>query len=247
MITEEGIIMEIYLQNVSKSLSKQRILSDINLKIEENEIFGLIGPSGSGKTTLIRLMTGAISSDTGSVYLGEKKMPDLKVLESIGYMPQNDALYTDISGRDNLRFFGEMMGMKKAILESRIDEVLQLISLEKEDKKRVQNYSGGMKKRLSLAAALLHKPKILFLDEPTVGIDPILRKRIWDQLETLKEQGTTIIVTTHVMDETKRCDRLALIHQGKILECDTVSNLLSKTKDGSIEELFLKNRGGVRG
>lgn len=232
--------MEICLSNVSKSYSKQKVLSNINLKIKSNEIFGLIGPSGSGKTTLIRLMTGALLTDTGSIYLGEEKMPSLKALCGIGYMPQNDALYMDLSGQDNLRFFGEMMGMKKDILEKRINKVLELVALEKDTKKRVQNYSGGMKKRLSLAASLLHEPKILFLDEPTVGIDPILRKKIWDQLEVLKNQGTTIIVTTHVMDETKRCDRLALIHQGRILECDTVSNLLSKTSEGSIEELFLK-------
>lgn len=233
--------MKIYLNNISKSFSKQRILTDINLNIEGNEIFGLIGPSGSGKTTLIRLMTGAISSDKGGVHLGDWQMPNLKALEMIGYMPQNDALYADLTGRDNLRFFGEMMGMKKDILERRIDEVLELVSLCGEDKKCVANYSGGMKKRLSLAAALLHSPKILFLDEPTVGIDPILRKKIWDQLEQLKNQGTTIIVTTHVMDETKRCDRLALIHQGRVLECDTVSNLLKKTSKGDIEELFLRD------
>ncbi len=234
--------MRIRLENVSKSYSKQKILENINLEIKGDEIFGLIGPSGSGKTTLIRLMTGAISTDTGGVFLGEQKIPNLKALEWIGYMPQNDALYTDLSGRDNLIFFGEMMGMKRNNLKQRIKEVLTLVSLEEDAKKRVQNYSGGMKKRLSLAIALLHKPSILFLDEPTVGIDPILRKKIWDQLEALKEQGTTIIVTTHVMDETKRCDRLALIHQGRILECDTVANLISKTRDGNIEELFLKTK-----
>ncbi|MFA9465036.1 MAG: ABC transporter ATP-binding protein [Velocimicrobium sp.] len=172
--------MKICLENVSKNYGKQKILADINLSMQENEIFGLIGPSGSGKTTLIRLMTGAISSDSGTVYLGRQKMPNLEALEWIGYMPQNDALYLDLSGRDNLRFFGAMMGMKKAVLEDRIDEVLALVSLEHDEKKCVQNYSGGMKKRLSLATALLHKPKILFLDEPTVGIDPILRKKIWD-------------------------------------------------------------------
>jgi len=230
------------LRNISKSFSKQKIITDISLNIEGNEIFGLIGPSGSGKTTLIRLMTGAIASDQGNIHLGDWQMPNLKALEMIGYMPQNDALYADLTGRDNLRFFGEMMGMKKNILERRIDEVLELVSLGGEDKKCVANYSGGMKKRLSLAESLLHNPKISFSDEPTVGIDPILTKTIWEQLQQLKKQGTTIIVTTHVMDETKRCDRLALIHQGKVLECDTVSNLLSKTSNGDIEELFLRDK-----
>lgn len=236
--------MEIVLDNVSKSYSKQKVLENINFKVNTNEIFGLIGPSGSGKTTLIRLMTGAISSDTGSVYLGEKAMPNLKALEWIGYMPQNDALYSDLSAIDNLRFFGEMMGMEKEKLLKRIDEVLTFVDLKSDAIKRVQNYSGGMKKRLSLAVALLHEPKVLFLDEPTVGIDPLLRKKIWDQLDDLKKQGTTIIVTTHVMDETKRCDRLALIYKGKVLACDTLSNLLTKTKDGNVEELFLLSKEG---
>lgn len=232
--------MKIIVKNVSKSLAKQKILSDISLLIEEQEIMGLIGPSGSGKTTLIRMMTGAMLSDSGEILLGTKKLPSFQVLREIGYMPQNDALYLELTAKDNLLFFGKMVGMKKDELEKRIQSVLQLVALEQDADKRVEYYSGGMKKRLSLAIALLHQPNVLFLDEPTVGIDPVLRKEIWNQLENLKKQGTTIIVTTHVMDETKRCDRLALLYQGKILECDTLSNLLKKTKDGNIEELFVR-------
>ena len=232
--------MEVYLEHVIKKFGKQEVISDISLSVQSNEIFGLIGPSGSGKTTLIRLMTGAIKADSGSIHLGTHCMPNLCALQEIGYMPQNDALYADISGEANLKFFGEMMGLKKMKLRERIKEVLRLVSLEDEGKKLVQFYSGGMKKRLSLAAALLHQPKLLFLDEPTVGIDPVIRKKIWDQLEQLKSQGTTIIVTTHVMDETKRCDRLGLIHQGRMLECDTLSNLVAQTTSGDLEELFFQ-------
>lgn len=232
--------MQIEMKNISKSFSKQEVLTDINLCIQEKEIFGLIGPSGSGKTTLIRLMTGAINANKGKVTIGDQEIPNINVLKTIGYMPQNDALYTDLSGLDNLRFFGRMYEMKKEELDERIKEVLEFVDLLKDSRKKVQFYSGGMKKRLSLAAALLHKPGVLFLDEPTVGIDPILRKRIWEQLELIKQQGTTIIVSTHVMDEASKCDRLALIYHGTLIDCDTVENLLNKTENRTIEELFLK-------
>lgn len=232
--------MLIELKDVSKAFKKQQVLKNINMTINENEIFGLIGPSGSGKTTLIRLIIGAISSDSGSIQVMDYKIPNLKALDEIGYMPQNDALYNDLSGYDNLMFFGGMYHMKRETLKQRAKDVLKLVELEEDAKKKVINYSGGMKKRLSLAVALLHSPNLLILDEPTVGIDPILRKKIWDEFYKLKEQGKTIIVTTHVMDETAKCDRLALIYHGDILACDTVGTLLSKTKNNLIEELFLE-------
>jgi ABC-2 type transport system ATP-binding protein len=235
--------MLIEVMNVSKSFKKQQILKDIHLQIEENEIFGLIGPSGAGKTTLIRLIIGATATDSGSIKVMDYMVPNLKALDIIGYMPQNDALYNDLSGYDNLMFFGGMYNMKKAELKNRAKEVLKLVELDGDSKKKVLNYSGGMKKRLSLAVALLHSPKVLILDEPTVGIDPVLRKKIWDEFYELKKQGKTIIVTTHVMDEAIKCDRLGLIYDGGIIACDTVGALLGRTKNNTIEELFLE-RGG---
>jgi len=231
--------MLIEVKDVAKAFKKQQVLNNINLSIDENEIFGLIGPSGAGKTTLIRLIMGAISADKGSIQVVGNKVPSLKALDMIGYMPQNDALYNDISGLDNLMFFGGMYQMNKRELRSRAEEVLKLVELENDSKKKVQNYSGGMKKRLSLAVALLHSPKVLILDEPTVGIDPILRKKIWDEFYQLREQGKTIIVTTHVMDEAIKCDRLGLIYNGGLIDCDTVENLLARTKNNTIEELFI--------
>lgn len=233
--------MLIEVKDVSKAFKKQQVLKDINLSINENEIFGLIGPSGAGKTTLIRLMIGAINADKGSIHVMNYKVPNIKALDFIGYMPQSDALYSDLSGYDNLMFFGGMYHMSIADRKNRIDEVLRLVDLTNDAKKKVINYSGGMKKRLSLAATLLHSPKVLILDEPTVGIDPILRKTIWDEFYKLKEQGKTIIVSTHVMDEAIKCDRLGLVYNGSILDCDTVETLLGRTKDNSIEELFLQN------
>lgn len=235
--------MLIEVKDVSKSFKKQQVLTDINLSISENEIFGLIGPSGAGKTTLIRLIIGAISADSGYIQVIDYKVPSIKALDVIGYMPQSDALYNDLSGYDNLMFFGGMYHMNRVELKKRSAEVLKLVELEQDSKKKVINYSGGMKKRLSLAVALLHQPKVLILDEPTVGIDPILRKKIWDEFYKLKAQGKTIIVTTHVMDEAIKCDRLGLVYNGSILDCDTVEVLLGRTKNNSIEELFLE-RGG---
>lgn len=235
--------MQIEVNGASKSFKKQQVLKDINLVIKENEIFGLIGPSGAGKTTLIRLIIGAIEADSGEIKVGEDVVPNLKALVNIGYMPQNDALYNDLSGIDNLLFFGGMYKLKKDELKKRANEVLKLVELDSDGDKRVINYSGGMKKRLSLAVALLHSPKVLILDEPTVGIDPILRKKIWKEFYALKAQGKTIVVTTHVMDEAVKCDRLGLIYGGNIIACDTVDALLARTKNNSIEELFFEEEG----
>ncbi|MDF2841919.1 MAG: transporter ATP-binding protein [Herbinix sp.] len=238
--------MLIHVNGVSKAFKKQKVLNNIDLQVKENEIFGLIGPSGAGKTTLIRLIIGAIGADSGEIKIMDYTIPNLKALNIIGYMPQNDALYSDLSGFDNLMFFGGMYQMSRGEMEKRAHEVLRLVELEADAKKKVVNYSGGMRKRLSLAVSLLHNPKVLILDEPTVGIDPILRKKIWNEFYELKKQGITIIVTTHVMDEAIKCDRLGLIYNGDIIACDTVSNLLAQTEHQTIEELFLR-RGEIKG
>ena len=238
-----GVSMQVLISDVFKAFKKQQVLTGVSLTIKKNEIFGFIGPSGAGKTTLIRLIIGAISADKGEISIGDYKIPDLKALREIGYMPQNEALYSDLSGYDNLLFFGGMYGRSRAEIKKRAGELLKLVELDRDRDKKVVNYSGGMKKRLSLAVALLHDPGLLILDEPTVGIDPILRKKIWDEFRLLKQQGKTIIVTTHVMDEAIKCDRLGLLYGGKIIACDTVSALLTQTKNNSIEELFFEMEG----
>ncbi|MDF2568178.1 MAG: transporter related, partial [Oscillospiraceae bacterium] len=143
-----------------------------------------------------------------------------------------------LSGYDNLLFFGRLFGLTGKAMKQRAEEMLQLVNLKEDKNKLVSNYSGGMKKRLSLAIALLHDPGILILDEPTVGIDPVLRKSIWDEFETLRQSGRTIIVSTHVMDEAARCQRAALLYNGRLIENDSMDNLITKTKSGNIEELF---------
>lgn len=223
---------------MSKSFDKKQIISNITFTIESGDIVCLLGPSGSGKTTIIRLMIGAIAADSGEIKFGNTPVPSLKLLKKIGFMPQNDALYEDLSGENNLKFFAELYGMNKNDQRKRIEQVLTLVDLTNDSKKYVKNYSGGMKKRLSLAVALLHEPDILLLDEPTVGIDPVLRRAIWDQFKAIKESGKTIIVSTHVMDEVYECDKAALIYNGSLIRYDTVENLLAGTQNGKVEELF---------
>lgn len=233
--------------NICKSFHHKPVIRNISFTISSGDIVCLLGPSGAGKTTLIRLLIGAISADEGVIQYGETRIPDLRILKKIGFMPQNDAVYEDLSGADNLSFFAELYGMEKKDYKKRIDEVLELVDLKGERNKPVREYSGGMKKRLSLAAVLLHDPEVLLLDEPTVGIDPVLRKAVWTRLKELKARGKTIIVSTHVMDEVTECDKAALIYQGKMIQYDTVTKLLSLTKTNKIEELFFlaaQEKGG---
>lgn len=224
--------------NVSVRLGGKLILKDVNLTAEKGEILCLLGPSGAGKTTLIRLITGALKANDGEITVDGKKVPDMSILKNIGYMPQNEAIYRDISGYDNLLFFGGLYGLKGKNLRERADAVLSIVGLLDDKNKRAEFYSEGMKKRLSLAIALVHEPPVLILDEPTVGIDPVLRRSIWEEFDTLRNQGRTIIVSTHVMDEAERCQKAALIYGGTIIEQGPVGMLKGKTKSGSIEELF---------
>lgn len=234
----------IHLSDVSKSFDGKPIITSISLQVNPGEILCLLGPSGAGKTTLIRLITGALKADSGEIVIGEVKVPSVKLYSVIGFMPQNDALYSDLTGWDNLMFFGGLYNLKGNELKERAAEVLELMDLSEDKDKMVSNYSGGMKKRLSLATTLLHNPKVLLLDEPTVGIDPLLRKSIWDEFQRLKEKGKTIIVTTHVMDEAVKCDRTALIYNGSIIVDDSTQALIDKTEGGNIEELFFMAKEG---
>ena len=228
---------------VSRSFGKQQVLEDINLEIVKGEIFGLLGPSGAGKTTLVKQLTGLDLPTTGEVYLFGEKMPTLKLINSIGYMAQSDALYEDLTAKENLQFFSELYGLKGEKQKRRITEVMDLVQLSNDLTKLVSNYSGGMKRRLSLAIAMLHEPMILILDEPTVGIDPVLRQSIWKAFDKLKQNGITIIVTTHVMDEAEKCDRLGMIRDGRLIAVGTTEELKEQTNSKTIEEAFLSYGG----
>jgi ABC-2 type transport system ATP-binding protein len=231
--------MEIQIENVSKSYNNVAVLDNVSLGIDTGTILCLLGPSGCGKTTLIRIVMGALNADQGHVRIGEYLMPSLKALNHIGYMPQSDGLYVDISGRDNLLFYGRLYNIPAKELLLKADRLLEMLDLVIDQSKAVANYSGGMKKRLSLAIALLHEPDVLVLDEPTVGIDPLLKRVIWSELSNLSKNGKTIIVTTHVMDEVKECDNASLLYNSHLIENDTVPELISKC-GGAIEDLFVK-------
>ncbi|MGG3736584.1 ABC transporter ATP-binding protein [Aeribacillus pallidus] len=227
------------IQHVSKSFGSLNVLRDISLSIPAGEIYGLLGPSGSGKTTLVKIMMGLEQADSGAVWMNGVKMPSLQAMTSIGYMAQSDALYNELTAKENLDFFASLYGLKGKRKKERIESVMETVDLLDHLHKPVHLYSGGMKRRLSLAIALLHEPSLLILDEPTVGIDPLLRQQIWQQFQQLKQQGTTIFVTTHVMDEAERCDRLGLIRDGSLLANDSPENMKTHHQASSIEEVFL--------
>jgi len=231
--------MAIEVVNVRKSFQKKDVLRDISLQAMPGEILGLIGPSGAGKTTLERVIIGAINADKGDVFIDGKLVPSMDLLYQIGYMPQSDALYPDLTGYDNLVFFGNLYHMKGKALHERIMELLDFIGLTEDKDKLVTKYSGGMKKRLSFIISLLHNPKYLVLDEPTVGIDPLLRKKIWALFRDLANEQKTLIISTHVMDEAITCDKVALIYEGKLLDHGTVKELKSKTPTNKLEDLFI--------
>ena len=231
----------IKVEQVNKSFGKKPVLNDVNLTIPKGQLFGLIGPSGAGKTTLVKMIVGMEKSDTGSIHVLGRKMPNLRLLQEIGYMAQSDALYVELTGEENLKFFASLYKLNKEEQKRRITYAADLVNLTADLKKRVAAYSGGMKRRLSLAIALIQDPKILILDEPTVGIDPELKLSIWAELLRLKnEEEKTIIVTTHVMDEAVKCDYVAMVRDGRILTSGTPNELKALFDTDDFDEVFLK-------
>lgn len=236
----------ISIQSVDKSFGKMKVLDSIDLSVQTSEIFGLLGPSGAGKTTLVRMIAGIDTPSSGRVTVLNTPMPDLTIMQRIGFMAQSDALYTELTARENLDFFAGIYGLRGSKKAERIKRVMEIVNLSEEMNKVVRNYSGGMKRRLSLAISLLHEPEILVLDEPTVGIDPILRQSIWAELEKLSSQGVTILVTTHVMDEADKCHRLAMMRDGKIIAVGSPNDMKEETQSSSLEAAFLTYGGAVR-
>lgn len=235
----------IQVTDVSKSFGSHHVLEDISLSVGKNEIYGLLGPSGAGKTTLVKMIAGIETPTKGSIKVLDTLMPNLHNMTRIGFMAQSDALYTELSGKENLEFFASIYGLKGLKQKERIENAASLVNLTESLKKPVQQYSGGMKRRLSLAAALLHEPEILILDEPTVGIDPVLRQSIWNELYKLSEAGTTILVTTHVMDEAEKCGQLGMLRDGRLIASGSPQELKESTASATIEDAFLYY-GGVR-
>jgi ABC-2 type transport system ATP-binding protein len=230
----------IVVNQVSKSFGNKEVLQHVDLTVVPGQIYGLIGPSGSGKTTLVKLIVGMDRPSKGDIRVLDTPVPNLKLLQKIGYMAQSDALYNDLTARENLAFFASLFKLKKQEQTERIAYAADLVHLTSELSKKVQAFSGGMKRRLSLAIALIQDPQVLILDEPTVGIDPELRLSIWQELYRLKNDGKTILVTTHVMDEAEKCDELAMIRDGRLITSGSPAELKEQYGIQSLEEVFLK-------
>lgn len=225
-------------ENVSKSFGSFKALNGINLRVKSGEIYGLLGPNGAGKTTLIRCVVGLLQAQGGTVTTLGQRMPNVAVLRKVGYMTQQAALYPGLSVEENVRFFAAINGA-----EDGVKDALELVQLYDRRKSVVSELSGGMRQRCSLACALVHKPQLLLLDEPTVGIDPQLRVQFWESFRRMAENGTTLVISSHVMDEADRCQRLGLIQYGRVLEEGTPAEIRSKAGTQNLEEAFLQLAG----
>jgi len=220
----------IKIENIVKRFKDITALDNISLEIKNGEFFGLLGPNGAGKSTLMNILAGYLDTDSGSAFLKDYpiKRDSMKFRKKIGLAPQSLALYDDISAEANLKIFGSLYDLNKNILESSIKEKLNLVGLFDRRKDLVKTFSGGMKRRLNLVAALLHSPEVLLCDEPTVGVDPQSRNAIFDFLEKINDEGITVIYTTHYMEEAERlCKRIAIIDMGKIIAEGTKDDLLN--------------------
>lgn len=213
---------------LSRNFGNLKAIQELDLEVEKGSIYGFLGPNGCGKTTAIRLLTGLLKPSSGKVQvLGFKLPQDAEKLRlHIGYMTQNFSLYDDLTVKENLQFVAKIYGLSGQLQKKRIDELLNIYGLDTQKNQLAASMSGGQRQRLALAAATLHKPKLLFLDEPTSAVDPENRREFWEQLFDLSDQGTSILVSTHYMDEAERCHKLAILEEG------------IKRADGSPEELM---------
>ena len=219
--------MGISVKNISKSYDKAKALENISFEIKPGELFGLIGPDGAGKTTLFRILTTLLIQDEGQATVaGYDVVKDYKSIRNhVGYMPGRFSLYQDLTVEENLNFFATIFG---TTIEENYDLIKDIyVQIEPFKDRRAGKLSGGMKQKLALSCALIHKPKVLFLDEPTTGVDPVSRKEFWDMLKRLQQKNITILVSTPYMDEAALCDRIALITAGKILQIDTPASIIS--------------------
>ena len=223
----------ITIQNLSKSYGKKEVLKEVNLQIDSGSIFGLLGPNGAGKTTLISTLVGLNPIETGAIEIeGKSLKEELAYVQSISSLiPQNLAFYPTLTAKENLEFFGGMLNLKGQALKNRIEEVVSITQLSDLLNQQAHTYSGGLKRRLNIAIGLLSNPKIIYLDEPTVGIDPQSRNFILESIKAMKSDNRVIVYTSHYMEEVEfLCDKIAIIDDGKILRQGTLSELLTESK-----------------
>ena len=232
---------------LTRRFGKLAAVADLDLSIARGEIFGLIGPDGAGKTTAIRLLAAVMLPSAGAArVLGfDTRRQAERIRREIGYMPQRFSLYGDLTVGENLNFFADVFGVRGAERRQRIEELLGFARLTEFAGRRAAQLSGGMQKKLALACTLVHTPRVIFLDEPTTGVDPISRRDFWDILANLHVQGVTIFVSTPYMDEAERCNRVGLMYEGRIVECDTPDALRARTP-GELLALWTADVPGAR-
>lgn len=225
---------------------EHKALNSVRLLVHPNDIFGLLGPNGAGKTTLMSVMAGILKPDEGAVnyYEGDRQLESREVRSAIGYVPQDYAFYQELTPLQNLAYFGAMYNLVRSEVKRRSEELLEILGLSGVADKKVGEFSGGMKRRVNLAIGILHRPKVIFLDEPTVGIDVQSKHAIVGFLKRLNEAGTTIVYTSHHLAEAEElCNRIALIDHGSVIAYDQVSSLLKSNNSKDLQSLFLSLTG----
>jgi len=236
----------IAIEGLTKDYGDVRAVEDLTLTIPEGEVFGLLGPNGSGKTTTINCVTGLLKPTKGSIRVGgfdvQSRLHEAR--EVMGVSPQETAIYPHLSGKENVQLFGQLYSVPKEVLRQRVDHVLEKVGLLEDAGRRVGKYSGGMKRRVSIAMALVTDPKIILLDEPTVGMDPQARRAVWDFVLELRDQGKTIVLTTHYMEEAEElCDEVAIIDHGKLIALGSPGDLKTKYGARDLEDVFIQLTG----
>lgn len=252
---------DIEIDSVTKRFEDTLAVDDLSMTVEKGELFGLLGPNGAGKSTLTKMISGMLNPTSGTITVADHNIQKeaMKVKEMLGVVPQDIVLYDYLNAKENLSFYGRLYGLSGKKLKSRINELLKFTQLdEKAVKRHVSTYSGGMKRRVNIAAALLHEPQVILLDEPTAGLDPQNKHALWDIIQKLKEQGKTIVLTTHMMEEAEElCSKVAIMDHGKIIALGSPSQLVKQVKmentitvipDKSSPELLakIKNIVGVK-
>ncbi|MBS7616858.1 ABC transporter ATP-binding protein [Candidatus Bathyarchaeota archaeon] len=236
----------IVMEDVVKNFEDVTAVNHVSLHVASGELFGLLGPNGAGKTTTVNMLCGLLKPTSGSVFVGgyDVQKENVKVKELIGVCPQETATYPYLTGIENIELFGNLYTLDRKTLSARRDMLLEKMGLAQDAKRKVEKYSGGMKRRLSIILALIHNPQIIFLDEPTIGMDPQSRRAVWDFMQELKREGKTIFLTTHYMEEAEiLCDRVGIIDYGKLIAVDAPKKLISKYGVANLEEVFIKLTG----